>query len=55
MASIVAEALEGFANRGPASEYEVKRFLNAPPKFLKGGASGYVQPSKVRDMLQRVV
>lgn len=55
VASIVAEALEGFANGRFASQYEVKRFLEAQPEFPKSGASGYVHPSKVKDMLQRVV
>ena len=55
IASILADALEGFANCRFASQYEVKRFLEGKPEFPKSGKSGYVHPSKVKAILQRSV
>jgi DNA invertase Pin-like site-specific DNA recombinase/uncharacterized protein YdcH (DUF465 family) len=55
VASIIAEALEGFAAGRFRSQYEVKRFLESQPDFPKSGACGYVHPTKVKDMLQRSV
>ena len=55
VASIIQEALEGFASRRFRSQVEVKRFLESQPAFPKSGASGYVHPSKVKDILQRAV
>ena len=55
IASILAEALEGFANGHFSSQVEVKRFLESKPEFPKSGKSGYVHPSKVKDILQRCV
>ena len=55
VASIIAEALTGFAIGRFRSQVEVKRFLERQPDFPKSGASGYVHPSKVKDMLQRAV
>jgi DNA invertase Pin-like site-specific DNA recombinase len=55
VASIIAEALEGYASGRFRSQVEVKRFLESKPDFPKSGASGYVHPSKVKDMLQRAV
>lgn len=55
VASILAEALEGFASGRFRSQAEVKRYLEDQPAFPKSGKSGYVHPSKVKDMLQRAV
>lgn len=55
VASIIAEALEGYACGRFRSQFEVKRFLEGKPEFPKSGASGYVHPSKVKDMLMRAV
>ena len=33
----------------------MKRFLEGKPDFPKSGKSGYVHPTKVRDMLERSV
>ncbi len=55
VASIIAEALQGFASGRFRSQVEVKRFLERQPDFPKSGASGYVHPTKVKDMLQRAV
>ena len=54
-ASILAEALEGYANGRFRSQFEVKRFLESKPEFPKSGESGYVHPSKVKDILRRPV
>ncbi len=53
VASIIAEALEGYASGRFGSQVEVKRFFESKPDFPKSGASGYVHPTKVKDMLQR--
>ena len=55
VASIIAEALEGYARGRFRSQAEVQRFLESKPDFPKSGKSGYVHPSKVKDMLQRSV
>ncbi len=55
VASIIAEALEGYANGTLGSQAEVKRFLESKPEFPKSGNSGYVHPSKVKDMLMKPV
>ncbi|MEO1361011.1 MAG: recombinase family protein, partial [Pseudomonadota bacterium] len=55
VASIIKEALEGYANGYFETQVEVKRFLEAKPEFPKSGPSGYVHPSKVKDMLQRAI
>ena len=55
IASIIREALEGFADGRFTSQVEVKRFLEGKPDFPKSGKSGYVHPTKVRDMLERSV
>ncbi|MEM8774969.1 MAG: recombinase family protein [Pseudomonadota bacterium] len=55
VASIIAEALEGFASGKFRSQVEVKRFLESQPSFPTSGKSGYVHPSKVKDILQRAV
>jgi len=53
VASIIAEALEGYASGRFTSQVEVKRFLESKPEFPKSGASGYVHPTRVKAMLQR--
>ncbi|MEM7547696.1 MAG: recombinase family protein [Pseudomonadota bacterium] len=55
VASILSEALEGYASGRFASQVEVKRFLESRPEFPKSGASGEVHPSKVKEILQRAV
>ena len=55
IASILAEALEGFASGRFGSQVEVKRFLESKPDFPKSGKTNYVHPSKVKDILQRPV
>ncbi|WP_051487809.1 recombinase family protein [Roseivivax marinus] len=55
VASIIVEALEGFADGRFRSQVEVKRFLEGKPDFPKSGPSGYVHPSRVKDMLERAV
>ena len=55
IASIIAEALQGYASGRFRSQYEVKRFLESQPAFPKSGDSGYVHPSKVKDMLMKPV
>lgn len=44
VASIIAEALEGYASGRFRSQVEVKRFLESKPDFPKSGANGYVHP-----------
>lgn len=55
VASILAEALEGYATGRFSSQVEVKRFLESKPDFPKSGASGYVHPSKVKDILMKPI
>jgi site-specific DNA recombinase len=55
IATILAEALEGFASGRFGSQVEVKRFLESKPDFPKSGKTNYVHPSKVKDILQRPV
>ncbi len=54
-ASILAEALEGFASGRFASQAEVKRFLESQPEFPKDKATGEVHPQRVADILTRPV
>jgi len=54
VASIIAEALEGFASGRFASQSEVKRFFESKPDFPKSNARGEVRITKVKDILQRV-
>lgn len=54
-ASILIEALEGFANGRFASQNEVKRFLDAQPEFPKEKKSGQVHPQHVADILTRPI
>lgn len=52
LASIVEEALNGFASGRFASQGEVKRFLESQPAFPNDG--GYVHPQRVTELLTRV-
>lgn len=51
VASIVIEALEGFANNRFATQSEVKRFLEAQPEFPIQKSYGGIRLQKVTDML----
>ena len=53
LASIVQEALEGFATGRFASQVEVKRFLESQPEFPKHFADGTIRQQKVVDMLKQ--
>ena len=53
VASIVAEALEGFAAGRFRSQSEVKRFFESRPEFPKSNRSGEVRITKVTEILQR--
>lgn len=55
IASILAEALEGFASGRFGSQVEIKRFLESKPDFPRSGKTNYVHPSTVKDILQRPV
>lgn len=52
-ASIVAEALEGYASGHFASQVEVQRFLQEHPAFPKNGYNGTVSQWSVVKMLRR--
>lgn len=51
IASIVTEALEGFASGRFATQSEVQRFLEAQPEFPKQKSYGGIRMQKVTDML----
>jgi Arc/MetJ-type ribon-helix-helix transcriptional regulator len=53
VASIIAEALEGYADGRFTSQSEVVRFLESVPDFPKSGADGSVRITKVREILER--
>ena len=53
VASIVAEALEGYASGRFASQIEVVRFLQSKPDFPKSSSDGSVRITKVREILER--
>lgn len=53
VASIIAEALEGYAAGRFASQTEVQRFFESKPDFPKSSASGAVRITKVREILER--
>ncbi|MFA6965222.1 recombinase family protein [Bosea sp. (in: a-proteobacteria)] len=55
LASILTEALEGFASGRFASQVEVKRFLESHSEFPKEKASGEVHPQRVTDILTRPI
>ena len=51
VASIITEALEGFANQRFATQSEVKRFLEAQPEFPIQQSYGGIRLQKVTDIL----
>ncbi|HIE30556.1 TPA: recombinase family protein, partial [Candidatus Poribacteria bacterium] len=54
-ASIVQEALEGYASGRFETQAEIKRFLESQPLFPKDLPNGQVRQQKVTDILNRVV
>jgi len=54
VASIIQEALEGFAAGRFASQAEVQRFLQNQPEYPKGG-NGQVHSQRVADLMSRSV
>lgn len=54
IASIIREALEGFASGRLQSQSEVKRFLEAQPDFPKDLPDGSVRQQKVKRMLTQI-
>ncbi len=52
-ASIIQEALEGFASGRFASQTEVRRFLEAQPEFPKQTPAGGIRIQKITDMLRQ--
>ncbi|UWR78113.1 recombinase family protein [Phaeobacter inhibens] len=55
IASIIQEALEGYAAGRFASQAEVKRFFESQPAFPKDLPGGQIRQQKVSDILKRVV
>ncbi len=53
LASVVQEALEGFASGRFAAQVEVKRFLEAHPAFPKDLPNGEIRQQRVVDMLKQ--
>lgn len=53
LASIITEALEGYAAGRFASQSEVMRFFESKPDFPKSTANGDVRITKVREILER--
>ena len=53
LASIIAEALESYADGRLASQSEVKRHFESKPDFPKSSANGNVRMTKVREILER--
>ncbi len=51
MASIIQEALEGFANGRFDTQVEVKRFLESQPEFPSDFANGEIRNQRVTDIL----
>ena len=54
LASIIQEALEGFASGRFETQVEVKRFLEAQPLFPKD-ASGEIHPQRIMELLNQVL
>jgi len=52
LASVISEALEGFANGLFETQSEIKRFLEASPHFPKSG-NGKVHYSRVKELLSK--
>ncbi len=55
IASIQAEALEGFACGRFATQVEVKRFLESQPAYPKDLPNGEIRNQRVTDLLTRVI
>lgn len=55
VASIVQEALEGYASGRFEAQAEVKRFLEAQPHFPKDLPNGLIRQQKITDMLTRPI
>ena len=55
IASIVQEALEGYATGRFESQAEIKRFLETQPAFPKDLPNGQIRQQKVSDLLNRVI
>lgn len=55
VASIVKEALEGYASGRFSGQADIKRFLEAQPEFPKDLPNGQIRQQKVSDMLGRVI
>ncbi len=55
VASIVQEALQGFASGRFQTQVEVKRFLEAQPDYPKDLPNGKIRQQRVRELLDRVV
>lgn len=53
LASIVQEALEGFASRRFATQAEVKRFLENQPEFPKDLPNGEIRNQRITDLLKQ--
>lgn len=53
VASIVQEALEGFANARFETQVEVKRFLEAQPDFPKDLPNGKITSQRITDILKQ--
>ena len=54
LATIIQEALEGFASGRFASQVEVKRFLESQPDFPKDFPNGTIRGMKITRLLRRV-
>jgi site-specific DNA recombinase len=54
-ASILQEALEGYASGRFATQVEVKRFLEAQPSFPKDLPNGEIRYQRIHDLLTRVI
>ena len=54
LASIIREALEGFASGRFQSQSEVKRFLESQPDFPKDLPDGSVRQQKVKRLLTQI-
>ena len=55
IASIVKEALEGYASGRFSGQADIKRFLENQPEFPKDLPNGQIRQQKVTDMLNRVI
>ena len=55
IASIIKEALEGFASGRFQAQVEVKRFLESQPDFPKCLPNGTIRNQRIRELLTRVV